>query len=58
MSMFYQAPFDPKPVPEHADWHYDRLNTFNSRNRKFSFYSHQYVYALLDVLNQNNCESD
>ena len=57
-SSFYTAPFNPPCIPEHFNWQYDQLNVFNARNRKFDYYSHHYVYALIDNLNNAQFDSD
>ena len=48
--------FKLRPHAEYINWTYDRLNTFNERNRKFDYYPHGYVYECIAALNSYDYE--
>ena len=56
LSFMSALQFKLRPHAEYIDWTYDRLNTFNERNRKFDYYPHGYVYECLSALNSYDHE--
>jgi hypothetical protein len=48
--------FKLRDINEYRNWVYDRLNTFNARNRKFDYYPHGYAYECIAELNRYDWE--